>query len=181
MKKITLVSRILQIVFWIALVCLPILTVLFWVYFEDLMAFGFSDRVGNINLTSLPLQLPLSLSTRLFAMAASVLPLAINMVVVYLLIRLFRLYARGSIFTADNVRFIRWIGYMILIGQAISPVYQALLSLALTVGNPPGQRMISIGADNQNLFAIVSAVIIILVAWIMDEGRRLQEEQALVI
>ena len=59
MKKITLVSRILQIVFWIALVCLPILTVLFWLYFENFTALGLSDRVGGINLNSLPLQFPL--------------------------------------------------------------------------------------------------------------------------
>ena len=181
MKKIALVSKILQVVFWIALISLPILTVLFWFYFEDLKAFGFSDRFGGIDLNSLPLQLPLPLSARFFAMAASALPLAVDMVIVYLLIKLFNLYARGKIFTANNVRLIRWIGYTILIGQAISPVHQALLTLALTISNPPGQRMISIGLDNQNLFAIVSAVIIILVAWIMDEGRRLQEEQALVI
>lgn len=181
MKKITLVSKILQVVFWIVMICLPILNLLFWLYFDDFRSLGFGDRIGGIDLRSIPLQLPLPLSAKMFALAAGILTLAVDMTIAYLLIKLFRLYAAGRIFTADNVKFIRWIGYTILIGQAISPVHQALLTLALTFPNPPGHKMIAIGVGNQNLFAIVSAVIIILVAWIMDEGRRLQEEQALVI
>jgi hypothetical protein len=55
------------------------------------------------------------------------------------------------------------------------------MTLALTFNNPPGQRMISIGFSSTDFSEIVTALMIIVVAWIMDEGRKLKEEQALVI
>ncbi|MCP4221111.1 MAG: DUF2975 domain-containing protein [bacterium] len=43
--------------------------------------------------------------------------------------------------------------------------------------NPPGQRILRIGFGSDDITKLVIGLLIILVSWIMNEGRELQEEQ----
>jgi len=80
------------------------------------------------------------------------------------LFALFRLYGRGILFSARNVRLLRFLGYWLMLGWAID--YQMQSSLR--------------DMDLSTTPALVG-LMILFVAWIMDEGRELQEEQALTV
>lgn len=181
MNKIERVSRVLRMIFRVSLILLPILAMSGWIWFEEFKAIGMMDNVNDVSLSSLNMPSPLPVASKIAAMAATLIPLTIDMFALFFLSRLFGLYAEGHIFTEASVGYIRRIGYTLLIGQGLHPVHQALLTLALTFKNPVGQRMIQIGFGSANLSEIIMAIMIIVVAWIMDEGRRLSEEQALVI
>jgi len=77
---------------------------------------------------------------------------------------LFRLYGRGILFSAKNVICIRFLGWWLLLDWAIDYQMQGFLrdmSLSLT--------------------PVFVGLMTIFVAWIMDEGRKIQEEQALTV
>jgi hypothetical protein len=103
------------------------------------------------------------------------------MLIFYFLVCLFKLYERGDIFTLQSVRYIKKIGYTILISQIAGLFYHAAISLALTFNNPVGQRVISLGASQNNAYVIVIAIMIIFISWIMVEGCKLQEEQKYIV
>jgi hypothetical protein len=78
--------------------------------------------------------------------------------------RLFKLYERNSFFEVDNVRYIKILG-LVVTGDGL---IQTILQLLSSHGS----------LDFSKLFV---GGLIMLIAWIMDEGRKIQEEQELTV
>jgi len=80
------------------------------------------------------------------------------------LFALFQLYARGILFSAKNVMIIRVFGYCTIIDWVIDYQMQGNLhdmSLSMT--------------------PLFVGLLIIFIAWVMDEGRKIREEQELTV
>ncbi|EKD70101.1 MAG: hypothetical protein ACD_46C00636G0004 [uncultured bacterium] len=76
------------------------------------------------------------------------------------------------------MQYIKYIGYTLLIGQfIINPVYEAILSAMLTWHNPQGERMAMISFTGTNLGIVLTALLIILISWIMAEGYKINEDR----
>lgn len=183
MNKIKRVSLFFRVIFQMILVALPVLLIVGWVYApaELVLLHGF------IKLNVIPVSYqnsilhPLSASEKSLGALLSVIPLLVQMYVVYALIKLFRLYERGEIFSLRNVRYLRNIGYALLVGQLIEPFYQFFMGLVLTLHNPPHHRYAAITLDHANIGILLAALLVILISWIMAEGCKLREEQQLTI
>ena len=80
------------------------------------------------------------------------------------LFALFQLYGRGILFAARNVRYIRFLGYWLIIDWIIDYLMQGTLH-DMDLSTTP----------------VFVGLIIIFIAWIMDEGRKIQEEQELTV
>ncbi len=80
------------------------------------------------------------------------------------LFSLFGLYRKGQIFTAHNVSHIRSLGYFLIINWALDDLMQSSLHDMDLSTNP-----------------ILIGLLIIFFAWVMDEGRKIQEEQELTV
>jgi DUF2975 family protein len=81
----------------------------------------------------------------------------------FLLNRLFAFFGRGKFFAAENVRCVRWIGLTIVL-DAFAVFLEAL--------------------TNHNVFLGLQWLIglfVVLLSWIADEGRKIQEEQELTV
>jgi len=91
---------------------------------------------------------------------------------VWLLYRLFSLYSRGVMFGEANVRYIKWLGYWMIAAWLISMPMQLLQYLQNT-------NALSFNFSVDGYF--FGGVLVILLAWIMEEGRKLQEEQSLTV
>ena len=101
--------------------------------------------------------------------------------------KLFGLYAKGEIFTAENVRQIRAIGISVFLFMGIW-LYGLLTQLIVGV---PGagaaietQSMAVRGFGfglPEPLTVVIAGIIIVIVSWIMDVGRELREEQDLTV
>jgi hypothetical protein len=77
---------------------------------------------------------------------------------------LFRLYGRGILFAARNVVYIRFLGYWMIIDWIIDYQMQGTLH-----------------DMNLSMTPVFIGLFIIFVAWIMDEGRKMREEQELTV
>jgi hypothetical protein len=92
--------------------------------------------------------------------------------------KLFFLYARDDLFSAEIVRCIRRIGIVgILLG--LERFFSAFSAVAFTVGS------LYLAVLPVLFLPLLSSVIpgfaIVVIAWIMDEGRKIQEEQELTV
>jgi len=78
--------------------------------------------------------------------------------------RLFRLYGKGILFSARNITYIRFQGYYLILDWVVYYQMQgALHDMVLNTAQP------------------YIGFLIIFIAWIMDEGRKIQEEQDLTV
>jgi hypothetical protein len=80
------------------------------------------------------------------------------------LFALFGLYRRGILFSARNVLYIRFQGYYLILNFIVDYQMQGALH-DLVVSTTP----------------FFLGFFVIFIAWIMDEGRKIQEEQALTV
>ena len=180
MNKIKRVSCLFKWLFQIGLIALPICVVVAWVIAPEPL-FMYNGAGIDFIPRAYPILHPLSEMTKIFGCLISMIPNGIVMLVLYNLIRLFKLYEKGEIFSLSNVRLLRNIGYTVLIGQLLNPIYDALISLNLTWNNPHGQRFASVTFDGSNVGLIMTGVLVILISWIMIEACKLREEQQLTI
>jgi len=77
---------------------------------------------------------------------------------------LFGLYRRGILFSARNVLYIRFQGYYLIFCSIVDYQLGGVLH-----------------EMSFNTTSVVPGMLIIFVAWIMDEGRKIQEEQELTV
>ncbi|HSW69501.1 MAG TPA: DUF2975 domain-containing protein [Gammaproteobacteria bacterium] len=195
MNRIKNVSLFFRLVFQIILVALPILLIVSWAYAPDELTM----LAGFIKLNAIPATyngmhsytaqgIPekailhtLSAREKGLGFLVSTVPMMVEMFIMYSLIKLFGLYEKGEIFSIKNVKYIRNIGYALLMGQLIEPVYQFIMGLVLTLNNPPHHRYAAITLDQTNIGILLTALMVILISWIMAEGCKLREEQQLTI
>lgn len=105
--------------------------------------------------------------------------------------RLFQLYERGLIFAAETIRCIKTLGILWVAGWAFTSALNFIPKpppIVMPLGSHPKTGMnyhmgfftfdFGTGMDFGPLLA---GAVIILIAWIMDEGRKIQEEQELTV
>jgi hypothetical protein len=86
----------------------------------------------------------------------------------FVLNRLLGYFARGNFFTAKSISCIKWLGGLVMSDW-----------LAVKLLDAIGSRMVMLAPADFTKLAI--GFLIILIAWIMDEGRKIQEEQELTV
>ncbi len=136
----------------------------------------FSLNIQNLNIQHEPV-----LWQRLACFGATMLPGAALMYIFHSLYRLFGYYGKGMIFCRENVKCYRSTALGLIIMQILHFPEDALISLILTATNPKGQHVISFGMNDTNITMIVAGIMILVISRIMDQGRKLQEEQALTV
>jgi hypothetical protein len=188
-SKIKRISFLFRLLFQALFVSLPLLLAIAWTTSPDsLVIFN-----GFINLAFIPkaylatashssaILHTLSAQERLLGFFVSALPITIQLYIIYSLIKLFKLYEIGEIFSINHVRYIKNIGYALVIGQLINPLYEGIMGVILTWHNPPGHRFAAITFDQTNMGVLFIALMMILISWIMTEGCKLRDEQQLTI
>lgn len=167
--------RFFQSVFMLVLILMP----LFWLTLKtryDFLAWtGFSASFTMYSLT------PLSLSTRLFAILVSLIPVGVILYILHLLIRLFSFYEQGEIFSAETTALYHKLALSLFYGFFARVIYDALITLTLTYHNPHGHRLIGITIDRLDILMLIVGAITILIASVMRQAKRISDEHTLTI
>ena len=177
MNKIRIVSRIFRYLFTFLFVLLPLTSAAFWISAPHAIGRAGHHLFWAVNYIPKEVIIThLNANTKLLAFFVSLIPIIIFMFMVFYLIRLFRNFESADIFSLSSVNAIKKTGIMLLISQIVAPFYDILISLVLTWHNPKGLRYAYFTFTGMNLALILTAVIIILIAWIMAEGHKIDEE-----
>lgn len=188
MKKIQTVSTYLITIFNVILWGYPIFFTLQWALrdwapMKYLLERGFftNDIVtpeGPVKLLSLVFT-PLSWSIGYTAEIIGFMPLFLTLL---LLKRIFQNYRRGIIFSLENAKNYKYIGWLFFLSAlVIGPLSNMMMVLSATLSNPPGHRYITVYFGTPNVEDIICGLLVIVISWIMAESYKLKEDQTLTI
>jgi hypothetical protein len=90
--------------------------------------------------------------------------------------RLFARYQTGEILSDACAGHIHSIGRMLVILAVLGVVVPMLQVLALSWGNPPGQRMLQIGLSSGTIGFFMAGSLLTVIGWVMREAARVKAE-----
>ncbi|VFQ44612.1 DUF2975 domain-containing protein [Desulfoluna butyratoxydans] len=172
LSKIKKHSKRFHLLITFFMAAIPLYYLLYWIFINQL-----PNEIINVNTTATPLipnHLPASL--RALGLLCSLLPLSALTYGLMNLRKLFAYYNKGEIFSFEHVRLFRSTAKALVLWVVFSILYESAKSVIFTMGNPPGERVISVGFSSPELTSLVLAGIVFFIAWVMDEGRALSEE-----
>ena len=182
MNKIQKSSRNIRFIFQLCFIATPLLSLFFWLNFNtfyfspgDSVLEGFFFGFKITNLPGNPKE-ALTLASRLLCFSISMIHNAALMFCFYQLIRLFKLYEIGQVFSRENIKHIKMASFGIFAYVIACFITHGLLSVALTMNNPPGERTLGLSFQFDDASTLVIGFIILLIANVMDEARKLKDE-----
>lgn len=177
LARIKKISKNFHLMFSVLLVAVPLYYVIYWSLIND-----FPETLISVNVDSGPfIPNPLSTSLRLIGFLISLLPLSAFIYGLINIRKLFFFYQEGVIFSFEHVNIFKKISKALILWVFLSILYESAKSILFSLGNPPGQRIVSIGFSSPEITALVVAAIVFVIAWVMDEGRIITEEQQLTV
>lgn len=92
--------------------------------------------------------------------------------------RIFCDFADGELITPALAPRLERFGAAVTLQALLNPVAGALLSVLLTLGNPPGQRMLALSLPSHDVVSVLVGLLIIAIGSVMREAARIAEEHA---
>jgi hypothetical protein len=121
-------------------------------------------------------QQPLGAAGRARMAAASLPPVLLSLALLWQLWWLFGEYLRGAVFSPRALACLRRFGALLLALAVAQPLSQALMSVAISWDNPPGQRMVMFGLSSNDYALMLCSLVFMAIARVMTEAARVAEE-----
>lgn len=172
MRRIRLTSR------WLARTCavliafLPAAVLAYW------WIAGPTELAVHAHLPAGAIQGELQAWQRVLGATLTLAPLALLLLGLDQARRCFVEFAAGRVFTTSAVAGLRRFSGWVALSVAAAIVISALLSVVLTLGNPPASRHLAIGLSSTHAFTLFFAAMVWLMASIIGQGQALAEENA---
>lgn len=109
------------------------------------------------------------------------LPAGVSSYAFVLLAQLFGFYARAQVFTIDTVHIIRRLGWALVTMALVAPLYSFASTAIASWTAALGVSRAEVGFEAGDLTTLIGGVIVLVMAWVMNEARRLQDEVNLTI
>ena len=174
-ERIIRASRILKRICMLLVFLVPVICALYWIFFNQVR------HLPNMANFPVPVTGNLPAFSRILAFFTDLIPLSVLVYGLFVLTRLFALYENGIIFAKANVDCFNRLGRAMIIWVVCHFLNNSLISIALTLHNPPGHRMITVGLEGAEFSALFVGGIILTVTWVMDEARKIKEDYELFI
>lgn len=169
MNGVSKLSYRMHWVFKIGLVLIPILTVLYWCFFE-----AFNEWGSNISNTPYELMVVTPKSQAL-GFLVSLLPIINVMFGFYYFMILFANYSKGQVFTESNVRLYKKIGWVLLFLAVTENIFDSLISIIMTMDRPEGV-MLAFGVCSTQVSYLLAGFTVILISHVMQEAYQLEDD-----
>ena len=132
-QKIQRVSALMSALRVLIVILLPLLLLWIWVDFERIN--GTLEYIGNALRPE-----TIALPYRILGFIISMVPVALLMWGLLHLRAFFELFRKAVFFSEANARLLHKFAMMLFFSTLASPIARALVSVAVTINNPPGQR-----------------------------------------
>jgi hypothetical protein len=90
-------------------------------------------------------------------------------------------YAAGQVFVPATQACLRRFAWALLMVAILEPHERTWLSIAFTIGNPPGKHVLAIGLSSSDFLLILSGGVLLAVAVVLSEASLLAEENKLFV
>lgn len=170
LNRIQRVSGNFRLLFTVLIFCIPVFTLLYWLFFNYLPV-GFKTELPVAVSQTLPFK------TLLLAFLVSLIPTSVAIYGIINLKELFKLYEEAVVFSKKNVKYFRSLGYILIYWVIANFVFVVLISVVLTFNNTLGKRMMVAQFGISDIGTLIIGAVIILVSWVMNEASKLEDEQ----
>lgn len=141
---------------------------------EALLDMGFGEMSG-LKLSYLA-QGGLTLAVRWRMAAVTLLPVGLGLALLWQLWSLFGEYLGGDVFGARALACLRRFAALLFALSLAQPLAQALMSVAVSWDNPPGQRQLLVSISSNDYALVLGALVFMAIARVMTEAARVAEE-----
>ncbi|WP_394713694.1 DUF2975 domain-containing protein [uncultured Desulfuromonas sp.] len=177
LDKIKKISKNFEVLCSALLVCVPLYYLVFWVFINVL-----PTSFITVNTAVVPLvDNEVSPALQMAGFVASLLPLSALTYILLKVRRLFGHYKQGEIFSFSHVELFKKTAWGLVFWVVFSMIYDSAKSIIFSFGNPPGSRVVTVGFGSSEITTLITAGMVLMIAWVMDEGRLLHEETTLTI
>ena len=163
-QKIQRISLIMSTICTLSLICLPLLLIWVWIDFDRIN--GTLEYVGNEFRPDI-----IALPNRILGFIFSMIPIALLMRGLLHLRALFELFRKEQFFSQTKAMLLHRFAIMLLFSTLAAPVARALVSVAVTFNNVPGQRAVVVNIDSHDLNSLFVAMTFLTVAWVVQEAQ----------
>ena len=118
----------------------------------------------------------LTLQNRSLLFIANLLPLSIALWCLWMLHKLFALFAEKIFYHQHNVKRFRALGLGLIAWVICDFILTPVRSVILTLNQPEGSRVIALNFELNDMIMLLAGIVTILLAWVVDEGRKIKEE-----
>jgi hypothetical protein len=171
-QRIRRMSRALAIACLLLIVTLPI-AVMAWWYLADA-----AQLAVRANLPADAIRSPLLAWQRWAGALATETALALLLIGLWEARACFRLFAAGEVFTSRAARHLRNFAGWVLGSLVAGIVATAAVSAVLTMNNPPGMRHLAVSIGTDQVFMLLFAAMVWLMAAVIGQGTSMAEENA---
>jgi hypothetical protein len=141
---------------------------------DALLAMGLGEMAG-LQLKHLA-QGGLTAAVRVRMVAVTLLPVGLGLALLWQLWSLFGEYLRGDVFGTRALACFRRFAALLFALSLAQPLAQALMSIAVSWDNPPGQRQLLVSIGSNDYALVLGALVFMAIARVMTEAARVAEE-----
>ena len=123
----------------------------------------------------------LTLKLKVLGFLISSLPMAFFLFSIFQVYRLMGHFSVGQYITAETVKALKLASLGLLLFAPMSILSEPLLALAMTLGNPPGQRLLSFGFGSSEIVALFLGASLLMVTKAFNVEKERAEEHASII
>ncbi len=120
----------------------------------------------------------LDLGSRLWGLAAMLLPTAVSLFTLWQMWSLFGCFAQGELLARRPAAHLRRLGLGVSSLAAAQPLGHTLAILALTWGNGKGERRLWFGLSSDHYLALLFGLLLLALAQVLSEAARVADENA---
>lgn len=120
----------------------------------------------------------LDLTARLGGLAAMLLPTSVSLFALWQMWALFGCFAEGELLALRPAQHLRRLGLGLCALSAMQPLGHTLAILALTWGNPKGQRQLWFGLSSDHYLALLFGLLLLALSLVLSEAARVANENA---
>lgn len=114
--------------------------------------------------------------TRLALFATAMVITGASALVLWQGVRLFHSLSKGQLFGEVTARHLRLMGFAFLISAGTTMLGKTVTILLITLGNPPGQRQLTISIGSAEILAVIVAGLLLAMGHILLHGARIEAE-----
>ena len=156
---------------YISIALMPLILVWIWMDPERI-AQDFSDT-GDLVLPE-----AIGFLTRIFGFTLTIIPTTLMIMGLLSLQEFLSNLQKSDYFNPNNPTLLRKFAYMLLWSTLARPLIGALVSIVITINNPPGQRTVAFSLGTDEISGVFVALLIILLSLLMAESKSSIDERA---
>ncbi len=171
-------ARVRRLSWWVRLFCLLgavtlcVVPAMLWSNPEWLESVARSSWISN------GAELQLDAGSRFWGWLSSCLPSAVLLFALWQIWSLFGYYRRGEIFAGGPALHLKRLGAALMVNALAQPLSSTLAVLALTMGNPAGERQLVLGLSFEHFTSFGFGLAMLVIGIVMQEAAHLAQENA---